>query len=55
MVVTEDLGISKWWAISRCDWSDFFNSRITEILLDEYSHLEPLGFEGMINFEVLVM
>ena len=38
-----------------CDWPDFFNSRIAEIVSDEYSRLEPLGFEGMINFEVLVV
>ena len=55
MVVTEDLGILKWWTISLCDWPAFFNSKIAEIVSDEYSRLEPLGLEGIINFEVLMM
>ena len=55
MMLIEDLGISKWYAILQCKWLNFSNSRITEIVLDEYSHLEPLGFENMINFEVLMM
>ena len=36
-------------------WPEFFNSIIAEIVLDKYSRLEPLGFEGMIGFEVLVV
>ena len=47
MVVTKDLGIL-------CNWPEFFNPIIAEIVSDEYSRLEPLGFEGMIGFEVLV-
>ena len=42
------LGILKWLAISLCDWPDFCNSRIAEIVLDKYSRLEPLGFERTI-------
>lgn len=37
------------------DWPEFFNSRIAEIVSDEYSRLKLLGFKGMINFEVLVV
>ena len=55
MVVTEDLGILKWWAISPCVWPDLCNSRIAEIVSDEYSRLELLGLEGIIKFDVLVV
>ncbi len=49
MVVTEDL------AISPCVWLDLCNSRIAEIVSDEYSRLELLGLEGIIKFDVLVV
>ena len=55
MVVTEDLRILKWWAISPCIWPDLCNSRIAEIVSDEYSRLELLGLEGIIKFDVLVV
>ncbi len=55
MVVTEDLGILKWWAISSCVWLDVCNSKIAEIVSDEYSRLELLGLEGIIIFDVLVV
>ncbi len=54
-MVTEDLGILKWWAISPCVWPDLCNSRIAEIVPDEYSRLELLGLEGIIKFDVLVV
>ncbi len=35
-------------------WPDLCNSRIVEIVSDEYSCLELLGLEGLIKFDVLV-
>ena len=37
------------------DWPEFFNSRIAEIVSDEYSRLKLLGFKGMNIFEVMVV
>lgn len=55
MIITEDLKISKWLVISFYNWSDFINSRITEIVSNEYSCLEFLDFEDIIKFDILVM
>ncbi len=55
MVVTENLRILKWWAISSCAWLNLWNSRIAEMVSDEYSHLELLGSQGIIKFDMLVV
>ncbi len=55
IVVTEDLGILNWWAISLYIWSDLCNSRIAEIVSDKYSRLKLLGLEDIIKFDVLVV
>ncbi len=55
MVITKDLGILKWWIISPYVWLSLCNSRITEIVSDEYSRLELLGLEDIVKFNVLVV
>ncbi len=54
MVVTGNLGILKWWAVSLDAWPDSCNSIIAEMVLHEYSHLELLGLNSIIEFDMLV-
>lgn len=55
MMVKEDLGILKWYAISLRVWPNLCNSKIVDIVSDEYSHLELLVLERIIKFNVLVV
>lgn len=55
MIIMEDLKFLKMLVISLCDCFDFCNSRVVEIVLFEYSSLEPFGLKAMIQFKVIVM
>ncbi len=54
-MVKEDLGILKWYAISLRVWPNLCNSKIVDIVSDEYSHLELLGLEFIIKFDMLMI
>ncbi len=54
-MITEVLGILKEWIISSCVWLDLCNSKIAEIVSDEYSRPVLISLERIINLEVLLV